>query len=402
MATETKEQRAAGIAQVNKNQAAAAKLGVKLPGSSGVNDGSGVEDPMLETIRENLMGKANLISSSDSGLEDAINNAVASSKQSRTASESRIRTDYKSDKDYMLGQAESGLTDFSESRNGFGTQLASLRNLVETTDKNLRDLDQRREDALMANDAASANRISELQLKAIEFKEQKMQQGYDNMFKLANFDLQVNAQKTSAEQFQFELGLKRDDAVFRREQLTSQEEQTMAALAVEFGEELLPTDDLQSLTKRIAPKADAKRKKELELLNAQISSANSKADKEDKSLVYDDLLVTAYGQNKDPEVMSQYVLAQMRKAGQGVTPTEYNAIKIRAKEISDKMAKDTARNVAEQTPSVWERFFGGSTTGQNAYGRSYGVGVTDRNSTVPQPKTLEELQAENLGYYQGK
>jgi len=73
-----------------------------------------------------------------------------------------------------------------EGRTGYATQVAGLRELTDTTEKSVRDLDKRYQEAIMANDANTASQLSQLRMQKLEFQTQQEQNLFQNMMSVAN------------------------------------------------------------------------------------------------------------------------------------------------------------------------------------------------------------------------
>ncbi len=178
----TPEQLAANTAQNN-----IANYGVP---SSNVNPSD-----MVTALQEKLLGQSGIISSTNSTLQDRLNEAIASTKASTTASDLATKSEY----DRSIAAAtEKGSQDIIAGRaggEGGVLNLAALRELTNTTDKNLKDLEQRKQELILQNDAAGAKAIADLQLKAIDFQQKANQDVFSNLLKIGDYSLTAQSEK---------------------------------------------------------------------------------------------------------------------------------------------------------------------------------------------------------------
>jgi len=88
-----------------------------------------------------------------------------------------------------------------EGRTGYATQVAGLRELTDTTEKSIRDLDQRYQEAIMSNDANTAFQLSQLRMQKLDFQQRQEESFYSNLFSLANLQGQALDRAQQNEQF---------------------------------------------------------------------------------------------------------------------------------------------------------------------------------------------------------
>jgi len=198
-----------------------------------------------------------------------------------------------------LGVAESGeiaKTAFAESRSGFATQTAVLRQILDSTDKNLKDLEQRKQELILQGEAEAASQIAGLQLKELEFKQKSQQDVFNNLLGLSNLGISISAERRaqSAEQR-------------ANEQFNFQKEQAVANIALEFGLETEPGESLSDIINRAQPLASQKARleltkaqKEIDLINTQIA----KAQKDAQSFSASDIENLAKGALLNPALLS--------------------------------------------------------------------------------------------------
>jgi hypothetical protein len=253
-------------------------------------------DPFLATLQDKLLKQSDIISSSNTGIEDAISKSIASIQKGQKASVASIESAFDREK---LGVAESGeiaKTAFAESRSGFATQTAVLRQILDSTDKNLKDLEQRKQELILQGEAEAASQIAGLQLKELEFKQKSQQDVFNNLLGLSNLGISISAERRaqSAEQR-------------ANEQFNFQKEQAVANIALEFGLETEPGESLSDIINRAQPLASQKARleltkaqKEIDLINTQIA----KAQKDAQSFSASDIENLAKGALLNPALLS--------------------------------------------------------------------------------------------------
>lgn len=227
------------------------------------NNTSVPADDFISALQERLLSSAGAVSSVDTNLENSINQAISGIAQSGESSAKRIESQYGREIDYARqGQADT-ITQVQEKQRGYGVNVAALRQVVDSTDKSIRDLDQRKQEALLANDSATASKISELQIKAFEFKQKAMQDTFNNLLSVGNFTLSQQQQAEQKRQF--------------NQSLSFQEKSAMSALASQYGVPMREGDTLDTITARVAPFASEKQRLEIAKTKAEITRANAEA-----------------------------------------------------------------------------------------------------------------------------
>ena len=225
-------------------------------------------DPFISALQDKLMSTSDMISSSNTGIEDKIGQAIQGVKDSNAASGARINSEGDRNFGFAVGQAAYQRGDVLDARSGFATNNAFLRNLDLNTEKSLKDMDMRKHELLLAGDAEAASKISELQLKSIEFKQNAFQQTFSNLLALGNFGLQENAQKNAQGNADRAFGL-------QERQMSFNEKQAIDNIALQFGIAPKPGDTIDTITARAAPFASERQKLELSKTRAEISKLNA-------------------------------------------------------------------------------------------------------------------------------
>ena len=154
----------------------------------------GESSDFLKAIQEKLLGQSGVISSTNSTLETRINDAISGVKTAAEKTNLATESAYGRELGYQQQQAGEAITAGRAAGSGGILNMAALRSLTETTDKSLKDLEQRKQELILQNDAAAASKISDLQLKALEFQQQAQQQTFSNLLGMANLGVQLETE----------------------------------------------------------------------------------------------------------------------------------------------------------------------------------------------------------------
>lgn len=218
-------------------------------------------DTFMAELGNRLLGQSDVISSSASGIEDYFDKAIRGIESARDAGAQRIESAFGREAGYQMDEAQQNFRSFSEGRTGYATQMTAFRRLVETTDKNMNDLEQRKQELLLQGESEAASQIATMQIKALEFKQQAQQQVFSNLLGLGQFEQQKQQMSLAEKKFgldlkQFDLStqqfvLQKSNAAFERISqfqemgaLNSMSEADRAQLASEAG---LPASAMKTL-----------------------------------------------------------------------------------------------------------------------------------------------------------
>lgn len=191
---------------VNPNQALVTPGGTSTTTSP--NSGA-----MVEQIQQKLLGQSDIISSENTNLENKINEAITTVKTGEKASEGAITSAYDRK---ITDTLQAGQQQFNAAQNaqrGFAVNTAALKQLDESTDKSVKDLEQRKQELILQGQAAAATTVSDLQVKAIQFRQQAQQQVFTNLLGMASFAQQQQQILTQNSQFERQQGFTEDKAV---------------------------------------------------------------------------------------------------------------------------------------------------------------------------------------------
>lgn len=219
------------------------------------------QDAFLGELQNKLMTSSDMISSANTGLENALRSSISKVQESTTKGSEAIGLQY----DRQIGYAQQGFNDqLTASRErGVGIQTSDIayKRMAEEADKNLKDLDMRKRELMLQNDAQGASKIADLEFQTMKMKTDAMQQTFSNLLSLGNYGLNV-AQEKRAIQSQ-----------------TFQEQSSIAGIALKYGITVQPGESLQSVISRAAPMADKLAQAELAKTLAEAQKAKAEAAK---------------------------------------------------------------------------------------------------------------------------
>lgn len=218
-------------------------------------------DAFMSELQNRLLSQSNIISSADSDIEKTITSAIAGVKTSAEKSGQRIESVFNREKEAVAEVGGRKLTTAQEGRRGFATNTATLRLITEETNKDLKDLEQRKQELILAGDAEAAGKVAELQLKALTFKQESQQRVFTNLLSMGNFAL----------------GAKSEERLTRAQNMD--ERNKIAEIALEFGLPVSENDTLDTIIAKAAPFAGEERKLRLAQLRAETARAQAETAK---------------------------------------------------------------------------------------------------------------------------
>lgn len=212
----------------------------------------------LSEVQNSLLGQSGIISSSTSDIESSINASIASLQSSTESSNAALQSEFERNSGYLLSEANDAMVNGRAAGSGGLLNMSALRVLTETTDKSLKDLAQRKEELVLQNNSLMAAKISDLELKALEYKQQAQQKIFDNLLGLGNFGLQVQ-QENRAQQAQ-----------------NFQERSAIASIGLQYGVSVNENDTIESIVARAMPTASRIQQAELAKLSSEVAYNNAK------------------------------------------------------------------------------------------------------------------------------
>lgn len=241
-------------------------------GASSGGGGTATTDnnEFLKTLQEALMGQSGVSSSETGKIDKSIEDAINTVKGGQESSAEGIKAFYERQRNGVQDQLPTDVQNYNESRSGFATNMAALKNIFNDTDKALKDLDLREQEALSTGNSDAAAKIADLKLQQLQFRNQAQQQSFQNLLATSSFALNVSQQKTQEAQFDKTFGLQSSAQDFA-------ENKAMSDIALTYGVELKQGDTLDTLIARAKPYASEIQKLALEQTRAQIESLKASA-----------------------------------------------------------------------------------------------------------------------------
>ena len=243
-------------------------------------------NPVIDALTQRLLQQGQGISSSaTSNIQSEIQAAMAGVQQAGEATAQRIQSERQREVGFAQDRASARLTGAMEARSGFATQVAGFRELTDTTEKSVRDLDQRYQEAMLANDANTANQLSQLRMQKLEFLQEQEQNFFSNLMQTAA--LQEQQASRAQEMSMFERGLDHDQQMMRQQfgfdwamfekQERKEDRQMLISLAAEFGVPIAENETMESMIAKVAPYVSEERALNLERMRAQIAESRAQA-----------------------------------------------------------------------------------------------------------------------------
>ena len=285
-----------------------------------------IQTTIQDELQKRLLASTGVISSETTDIDKLITESISGLEKGQESRGKGIAASYERQR---LETGETGartLTSAEEARRGFGTNTALIKQIKESTEKSLRDLDLREQEALASGQVETAGQIAGLKINQLQFGIQAEQQAFSNL--LAGAGLQMQQKQLDQAKNQFEANLR-----FQENQFSFQKEAKMAELALE--------------------KDKFKFSKALNEIEAQQTEINL-----DRQLT--DSIVN---QGLDPISAANQALAVSRDLGIKVTKDEYNKTVEKAQEIAEKWRLEQDKTSAESAGGmfgIFKSLFSGS------------------------------------------
>jgi hypothetical protein len=240
-------------------------------------------------------------------VEGNIRNIIGNVRGAQQASAQRIESEFQREFAFQEQQGLNQIQQHREGQVGFGTQMVALRNLVETTDKNLNDLKQRKEELLLAGEAEAAQQIANLELQALKFRQDALQKSFTNTISIAGLGIEMARESRLAQE-----SIAQESRLER--QLAFEQESAIAEIQLEFPEVTIPAGSTLEEALKIARPFALKDKEREQRLEEIGQNALTEAEKKRQSqidnglLLYGDLYRDLISQGLSPTEAYQDVL----------------------------------------------------------------------------------------------
>lgn len=303
------------------------------------------QDTFLEALQGKLLNQADMVSSSSTGLESKIAEAIGGVQKSGAASTAALESAGSREIAFQKEQFAQQKTGVLEAQRGFATNTAALTALDVRTEKSIRDLEQRKQELILQGESATASKISELQMKAIEFRQQAEQQSFSNLFNMGQFALNVQAENRAKSQFSQTIELQKTQQAF--DQSTK-----YAEIALRYGLKSIPGETLGSLVARAQPIASQLQKAELAKLLKDTKETESKIN------ATSNIWEAIRDRNLNAGAAANEAAANFQVfTGQKVTTEQFNALQKESEQIYKEWHTEKDRvKVEEEGKSFWNTF----------------------------------------------
>lgn len=215
----------------------------------------------MTAIQDKLINQSGIISSTNSNLETRLKSAINGVQKSADNSNESLKLDYGRQIGYEQDKFMKNQIEGRAAGAGGLMNMAAYNALRDDTNKNLKDLEDRKQSLILQNDAAAASKIADLQFKALEFQQQAQQQTFSNLLGIANFGVQNQQEKRLAEQQTFS------------------EKQAISTVALQYGLDVKPGDTIDTITSKAMVFASEEQKARLAKLQSETKYNNAQAAK---------------------------------------------------------------------------------------------------------------------------
>ena len=176
-----------------------------------------------------------IATSASSRLQSSIEQAIRDTQRSGNLSSQALQIERQREVGFAQDRASANITGALEERTGYATQVVALRELTETTEKSIRDLDQRYQQAILMNDAETAKQVGQMRLEKEKFLMEQEQNFYQNMMQAAGLEMQQYSINQQNEQFVARQEQEQEQFMQNLQQSESQFTRNLALQYQEFG-----------------------------------------------------------------------------------------------------------------------------------------------------------------------
>lgn len=252
-------------AGASKDAAMNAAMLVPDTSGAGAKVSANSTDPFIQQLQQKLLGQSDIISSTNTKLEDKIGAAIKGVQDSTGSANAATTLAFDREKGYAADAGATKLTGAQEGQRGFAQNTAALKQLTDSTQKQLNDLESRKQELILQNNAQAAQQVSSLQLQAIKFQQEAQQQVFSNLLGMGNFAQQQAQMKQQADQFSRQQGFAENQAV--------------SQVALKYGLTVGPGETLESITTKAMPLASQEEQLQLAQFRSQIAANNASTQK---------------------------------------------------------------------------------------------------------------------------
>lgn len=209
---------------------------------------------LYSEIQKRALATSDMISSANTGLDASLERALAKSSGATEAGSKIIESKYGREIESLKGGLEGQLTAARERGVGINTSDVAYKSMAAEADKQIKDLEQRKNELILQNDREGAREYNQLIFQTLTMKNQAMQQTFQNLMAMNQFGLQVRQEERAA-----------------RAQ-TFAEQQAESTIGLQYGVSRRPNESWDSFISRASVNADKKQTLELAKLSSEIAT----------------------------------------------------------------------------------------------------------------------------------
>lgn len=227
------------------------------------------EDPLLKSLTDRVMGQSDIVRSGADKISDAFELARQDIIEGKESTQEATELQFEGLREEAKDTSRTEQQAFSESRRGFATNTAILRDLKESADKKIKDLARMEQEAYAQGNSEAAEKLASLRLQEVEYTQNAEQQIYNNMIQEMTAGLQIREGERSQKRLQMEQQRLQQDEV----KIETEKRMFMANIASQHGVKLEDGDDIEKLLTRVSEKDLSEREQaELDLIYSQIKT----------------------------------------------------------------------------------------------------------------------------------
>src|SRR3990167_4893150 len=164
------------------------------------NTGNEELSTLMKSIQDKLLSQGDIVTSGQTDLEEFIKGQATSLKEAQQKTATGIEAAYTRAKTETAEVGATKLTSQREQQRGYAVNQGVIKQIEEDTQRNLKDLDLRKQEALASGAMDVAEKISGLQLQAMSYAQTAKQNAFQNILSLGNFGLQTFQVKQAQQQ----------------------------------------------------------------------------------------------------------------------------------------------------------------------------------------------------------
>lgn len=154
---------------------------------------------LLATIQGQLLNQGGIITSQGAEIDERIGSAIEGLKTGNESANKKLQSEFERNAGYLGDKFTEDQLGGRAAGSGGVMNLAAFKNLVDSTDKSLKDLAMRKEELVLQNNVKAAEKITEMELAAIEYKQKASQQYFSNLLGLGNLTMNITQEQRLAE-----------------------------------------------------------------------------------------------------------------------------------------------------------------------------------------------------------